>query len=232
MVRSAGGSLGDPEPVEPAGRPHQVLQGALEFGLGVPLAEQGLHVLDRATQLVQPVLQAVELGTGDQDDVAGQAGLRRRGALLVGPLPAGLTTVLPRAPDRPLLGQHPAAPAAPALAATPPPRAGQPGLARRLLVDRPDRVSLCHAAHGRRRDRHKPRNTPGPRGRRPHSVGGTVPDARPREVPTRARTSGVSVPAWARSGTRSSTDPPPSPWLTGAGRSSTWRTPCRPSRPA
>ena len=120
--------------------------------------EQRLHVLEGAAQLVEPVLQPVELGAGDQDDVAGQPGLRRRRPLLVGPLPARLAAVQPRPADRLLLGQHPAAPAAAPLLAAPRAPAVRDAGRRAHHAGRP--LLLCHAAHGRRRHRQIGRTRP------------------------------------------------------------------------
>ena len=77
-------------------------------------------VLERARSWYSRSCSPSSLRPRHQDDVARQPRLRGRRPLLVGPLATGLTAVQPRPADRPLLGQDPAAPAAPALLAAPP----------------------------------------------------------------------------------------------------------------
>ena len=100
----SGRALGDPEPVEAAGGMQEVGQRSFQFGLGGPLGHQRLHVLEGAAQLVEPILQAVELGAGHQDDVTRKAGLRCGRSLLVRALPACLAAVETRAADGACLG--------------------------------------------------------------------------------------------------------------------------------
>lgn len=95
----SGRALGDPQPVEAAGGSQEVGQRAFQLGLGGTLGQEGLHVLESAAELVEPILQTVELGAGHQDDVTRKAGLRRRGPLLVSTLATGLAAVETRAAD-------------------------------------------------------------------------------------------------------------------------------------
>lgn len=69
---------------------HQSGREFLQLAGRGPVVGRGDHVLGRAAQPEQAILQVGELRGGQHDRVLGQSAALHGGAALVGPLPAGL----------------------------------------------------------------------------------------------------------------------------------------------